>query len=109
MYLRHSTRIKDGKTHTYWRLVRSVRCGSKVQQKTIAHLGELDEQGRAQARMLARQMTGRGEQVELFEEQASGAVVPVHIDRTYPVSAYRAALDRLSNGEQLGKIVLTHG
>src|SRR5438045_9772303 len=81
MYLRHSTRIKDGKTHTYWRLVQSIRCGAKVKQKTVAHLGELDEQGRAQARMLARQMTGRGEQVELFEEQVARATVPVQIDR----------------------------
>lgn len=81
MYLRHSTRIKDGKTHTYWRLVQSIRCGRKVKQKTIAHLGELDEEGRAQARMLARQMTGRGEQIELFEEPAAPATVPVQIDR----------------------------
>ena len=27
MYLRHTTICKDGKTHTYWRLVRSVRRG----------------------------------------------------------------------------------
>ena len=25
MYLRHTTRRKDGKVHTYWQLVRSVR------------------------------------------------------------------------------------
>ena len=30
MYLRHSTVCKRGKTHTYWRLVRSVRKGAKV-------------------------------------------------------------------------------
>ena len=30
MYLRHTTRRKDGKVHTYWRLVRSVRVGRKV-------------------------------------------------------------------------------
>ena len=30
MYLRHTTRVKDGKAHTYWRLVRSVRVGRKV-------------------------------------------------------------------------------
>jgi hypothetical protein len=28
MYLRHTTLRKDGKTHTYWRLVRSVRLRS---------------------------------------------------------------------------------
>ncbi len=81
MYLRHSTRSKDGKTHTYWRLVQSVRCGGKVVQKTVAQLGELDAEGRAQARMLARQITGREEQVELFEEQPASATVPVRLDR----------------------------
>jgi hypothetical protein len=35
MYLRHSTVRKDGKTHTYWRLVRSVRRGSKVIQREL--------------------------------------------------------------------------
>jgi hypothetical protein len=39
MYLRHTTIRKDGKTHTYWRLVRSVRRGRKVVQETVAHLG----------------------------------------------------------------------
>ena len=47
MYLRHTTIRKDGKTHTCWRLVRSVRRGRKVVQETVAHLGELDGQGRA--------------------------------------------------------------
>ena len=46
MYLRHSIRKKDGKVHCYWRLVRSVRVGRRVVQQTVAHLGELDEQGR---------------------------------------------------------------
>ena len=36
------------------------------------------------------------------------AGVAVHIDRTYPVAEYDAALARLAEGEQLGKIVLTH-
>src|SRR6201998_1413531 len=46
MYLRHTTRKKDGKVHRYWSLVRSVRVGRRVIQQTVAHLGELDEQGR---------------------------------------------------------------
>ena len=29
MYLRHTTVTKNGKTHTYWRLVRSIRVGSE--------------------------------------------------------------------------------
>ena len=67
MYLRHSIVRKDGKTHTYWRLVRSVRRHGKVVQETVAQLGELDAEGRAKAKALARQITGRGDQRELFE------------------------------------------
>jgi len=50
MYLRHTTRRKNGKVHRYWQLVRSVRVGRKVVQQTVAHLGELDAQGRARGR-----------------------------------------------------------
>jgi hypothetical protein len=67
VYLRHSIVRKDGKTHTYWRLVRSVRRNGKVIQETVAQLGELDAEGRAKAKALARQITGRGPQRELFE------------------------------------------
>jgi len=73
MYLRHSTVCKDGKTHTYWRLVRSVRYGRRVVQETVAHLGELDGEGRARARSLALKITGRGEQHELFEPRAAAS------------------------------------
>jgi hypothetical protein len=74
MYLRHSTVKKDGKDHTYWRLVRSVRFGSRVVQQTVAQLGELDAQGRASANLLARSMTGvDGEQRDLFEAPPSAA------------------------------------
>lgn len=38
MYLRHSITRKDGKAHTYWRVVRSVRRNGKVRQETVAHL-----------------------------------------------------------------------
>ena len=68
MYLRHTLRHKDGKDHVYWQLVRSVRRNGKVRQETVAHLGELDAAGRAKARAVARQITGRGDQRELFEE-----------------------------------------
>jgi transposase len=67
MYLRHTTVQKNGKTHCYWRLVRSVRRGRKVVQETVAQLGELDAEGCARARTLAAQITGRAEQFEIFE------------------------------------------
>lgn len=83
MYLRHSTRRKNGKVHTYWRLVRSVRRSGKVVQETVAQLGELDAQGRAQARSLAFAMTGRrAEQRSLFEDWApSSQAVAVRLDQ----------------------------
>jgi len=83
MYLRHTTIRKNGKTHTYWRLVRSVRRGSKVIQETVAQLGELDAQGRAEARDLAFAMTGReAGQRELFEgDEPRPERVALQLDR----------------------------
>jgi len=81
MYLRHDRRKHDGKTYSYWRLVRSVRHGRKVRQETVAYLGELDARGRANARALARQFMGRREQVELFEQSMSSESVSVRLDR----------------------------
>jgi hypothetical protein len=48
MFLRRYTRTKDGKTHTYYALVESVRTDAGPRQPTVAYLGELnhDEQNR---------------------------------------------------------------
>ena len=78
MYLRHTTRKKDGKVHRYWRLVRSVRVGRRVIQQTVAQLGELDARGRLQARSLARQLIGMPEQSVLFED-GRNETVPVRL------------------------------
>jgi transposase len=67
LYLRHTIRRKGGKEHTYWQLVRSVRRGGKVAQEVVAQLGELDPQGRVQARLLAARITGGAMQGQLFE------------------------------------------
>jgi transposase len=83
MYLRHTTRHKDGKAHTYWRLVRSVRRGRKVVQETVAQLGELDAQGRARAAALARSISGDGArltQCELFADEEPSTTVAVKLD-----------------------------
>jgi transposase len=79
MYLRHTTRKKDGKVHRYWRLVRSVRVGRRVIQRTVAHLGELDEQGRIEARAFARQLIGTPDQAGLFEDGSAHVTVPVRL------------------------------
>jgi len=57
VHLRHSVRRKNGKQHSYWQLVRSVRRSGKVIQETVAQLGELDAAGRANAALLAQQIT----------------------------------------------------
>jgi transposase len=68
MYLRHTTVTKNGKTHTYWRLVRSVRNGTKVRQETVLQLGELDEQGRIRARALSQSFLGVERQPGWFDD-----------------------------------------
>ena len=96
MYLRHSIRCKGGKAHTYWRLVRTVRREGKVVQETVAQLGALDGEGRAKAKRLARQLTGRDDQRELFEaDPAEGATVAVRVDRV-----------RLERGRSFGGVWL---
>lgn len=96
MYLRHSTRRKDGKAHTYWRLVRSVRVGKRVVQQTVAQLGELDAQGRARARAVAATFTGGMLQIDLFEPpDPTAEAVPVHLHRV-----------RLERGRTFGDVWL---
>jgi transposase len=79
MYLRYTTRRKDGKVHRYWRLVRSVRVGRRVIQQTVAQLGELDARGRLEARSLARQLIGTPEQAGLFDDGRQDLTVPVRL------------------------------
>lgn len=59
MFLRPNRRSKDGKEHTYWSLVETVRTADGPRQKTLCYLGELN--GSAQARGLKT--------VEVFNEQ----------------------------------------
>ena len=98
MYLRHSVRRKNGKVHTYWRLVRSVRRNGRVVQETVAQLGELDAEGRAKARSLAREITGRSaDQPSLFEphDLAQTATARVRLNRV-----------RLERGRSFGDVWL---
>src|SRR5713101_1877123 len=78
MYLRHTIR-NDGKVHRYWRVVRSVRIGRRVIQQTVAQLGELDEQGRVQARALAHRLIGTPERAQLFDDGSEQLTAPVRL------------------------------
>jgi transposase len=81
VYLRHTTVKRNGKTRTYWRLVRSVRQGRKVHQETVAFLGELDAEERAKASALARHFLGeRADQLDLFEDRSSVEIQRVRVN-----------------------------
>ena len=94
--MRHSTVRKDGKTHVYWRLVRSIRRNGKVIQHTVVQLGELDAEGRARAKALAQEISGGSAQAGLFE-----AVDPVQ--QNIPVQLNRVRLER---GRSFGNVWL---
>jgi transposase len=82
VYLRHSTVQKNGKKHTYWRLVRSVRVGGKVRQEIVAYLGELDAKGQAKASALARHFLGeRADQLDVFEDRTDLGEARVQLNR----------------------------
>ncbi|MGH9450010.1 MAG: hypothetical protein ACRD11_05645 [Terriglobia bacterium] len=59
MFLRQHTRSKDGKDHTYWSLVETVRTPDGPRQRTVCYLGELNHS--AQTRWLKA--------IEVFNEQ----------------------------------------
>jgi hypothetical protein len=79
MYLRHTTVTKNGKTRVYWRLVRSVRVGSKVRQETVAQLGELDAAGRVRAQPIAQAIVGVERQPGLFDDDTPAAPVEIRL------------------------------
>jgi transposase len=95
MYLRHSTVTKNGKTRTYWRLVRSVRVGRKVRQETVAQLGELDARGRIAARHLANSLVGLERQPGLFDDEIPKEPITVDPSRL-----------RLERGRRFGDVWL---
>jgi len=73
MFLRPHQRSKDGKDHTYWSLVETVRTANGPRQRTLCYLGELN--GSAQARWL--------KSVEVFNEQGEAQqlkLFPSHVE-----------------------------
>lgn len=70
MFLRRYTRTKNGKTHTYYALVESVRTDSGPRQHTVAYLGELnhDEERRWQRTVVFHNRQGEHQQLRLFPD-----------------------------------------
>jgi transposase len=71
MFLRSHRREKDGKDHSYWSLVETVRTPNGPRQRTLCYLGELN--GSAQARWLKTiavfNEQGEVQQLKLFPSQ----------------------------------------
>jgi transposase len=73
MFLRSHARGKDGKDHTYWSLVETVRTPGGPRQRTLCYLGELNSS--AQARWLKT--------IEVFNEQGEAQqlkLFPSHVE-----------------------------
>jgi transposase len=73
MFLRPHQRAKDGKDHTYWSLVETLRTADGPRQKTLCYLGELNSS--AQARWLKT--------IEVFNEHGEAQqlkLFPSHVE-----------------------------
>jgi hypothetical protein len=70
MFLRRYSRTKDGKTHTYYALVESIRTDAGPRQNVVAYLGELnhDEQKRWQRTVSIYNRQGDHQQLRLFPD-----------------------------------------
>jgi transposase len=70
MFLRRYQRTKQGKTHTYYALVESVRTDAGPRQHVVAHLGELnhDQERRWQRTVVFHNRQGDAQQLRLFPD-----------------------------------------
>jgi len=102
VFLRANHRDKDGKRHSYWSLVETIRTPDGPRQRTVCHLGELN--GSAQARWLKtiEVFTEAGErhQLKLFPSDVAPPPNDVEVAQ---VLVQRVRLERT---RQLGPALL---
>ena len=93
MFLRLHQRTKDGKNHTYWSLVETVRTADGPRQKTLCYLGELNSS--AQARWVKTievfNDEGEAQQLKLFPSHVEP---PADDPRVARVLLHRVRLER---------------
>src|SRR5712692_8852330 len=70
MFLRSYHKTKDGKQHTYYALVESVRTDAGPRQQLVAYLGELnhDQERRWQRTVVFHNRQGEAQQLRLFPD-----------------------------------------
>lgn len=102
MFLREHRRVKDGKEHSYWSLVETVRTPDGPRQRTLCYLGELNHGGQAQWLKTIEVFNEQGEsrQLQLFPAdreapEADGEVTRVLINQV-----------RLERGRRFGDCFL---
>jgi len=103
MFLRRYTRTKDGKQHTYYALVESVRTDAGPRQQVVAYLGELnhDQQCRWQRTIVFHNRQGEAQQLRLFADDHH-ATLPDDPD----VVCIRLDSIGWSNGRRFGDVWL---
>ena len=89
MFLRKMRRRKDGKVHTYWALVESVRTARGPRQRVVAHLGELSPGGRVGFQRLGQELERRDGAGQLVLYEANPVPEWVRVD------ASRVAVERV--------------
>ena len=68
MFLKRLTRNKDGKRHTYWALVESIRTDRGPRHRIVSYLGELKQTEQNRWAKLAQEGVRQARQRELFED-----------------------------------------
>jgi transposase len=98
MFLRPNVRHKDGKDHTYWSLVETVRTPDGPRQRTLCYLGELNDSARARWLKTIEVFNDQGEshQLTLFPSE----VEPPQDDST--VARVRLDKVRLERSRRFG-------
>jgi transposase len=103
MFLRRYTRTKDGKTHTYYALVESVRTKAGPRQHVVAYLGELnhDQERRWQRTVVFHNRQGEDRQLRLFPD-----AVPVSLPDDPDVVQIRLSSVGWTNPRRFGDVWL---
>jgi hypothetical protein len=103
MFLRPHTKTKDGKRHTYYALVESVRTEAGPRQQVVAYLGELnhDQQRRWQRTVVFYNRQGEARPLTLFPDDE-------HVPLPDDPNVVRIRLDKVgwTNGRRFGDVWL---
>ena len=103
MFLRAYRRSKDGKTHTYYALVESIRTEAGPRQHVVAYLGELNstQERRWQRTVVFYNRQGEAQELRLFPDLED---VPLHDDPD--VARIRLRSVGWSNARRFGDVWL---